>query len=317
MRHPITKKHVRRAVTSRHAHHVAWGMICTVLALVLLATWSTVQTLRHEVSQLETKLSSQTTTCTARNTWSAGTTKQFTVDGRAYYVHLPASFSPTSYYPLIMYFPGKGATALGGEQQASGFDTLPVVTIYPELTMGTDGYTAWKGAPYSSKADDVKFTSDILNVVQSQLCIKRDQTYAAGMSNGGGFVSILSCELGDRFAAFGIMAGAFYAPTGSCHPPRATPIINIHSVDDSTVPYRGSAIRRLPAIEAWVDMRARFNSCSPLPITTYQGTDMQITTWQHCTDDATIKNIRLSGVGHTWTPDASQLMWQFFSQHTL
>nr|AIA16824.1 Alpha/beta hydrolase family [uncultured bacterium] len=296
-------------------------MVCFSLLVVLSILWLNSQALNQKTAALERRLSQLSTpSCTVRDPWPANLTKQFpltTAGGpRSFYVHLPANFDTSQYYPIVVFFPGKGASA-GTGQAMSGLDSLPAITIYPEPTVGKDGALAWQGAPYSSGADDVQFVSDLLDKVEGQLCVQRTHVYAVGMSNGGGMVSLLSCHLSDRFAAYGIVAGALYYPDGGCKPSRPTPLINIHGDNDLVVPYFGSSIRNLPAIDNWVADRAHSNGCAPAPTTEYTNVTTTVTTWQNCQDKATVQNVRLRDAGHLWAIDAPMTLWQFLSQHSL
>jgi polyhydroxybutyrate depolymerase len=316
-----TSRRTRPTLKSIYIHHILWASVCLALFGILIAVWFNNQTLNQKTTALEQRLSVLTTpSCTARDTWQAGTTKSFLLNSgglqRSYLVHLPADFNPSQYYPALLFFPGKGASASNGEQSGK-LDQLPAITIYPEPTIGNDGYLSWQGAPYSSGSDDVQFASDMLDKVEGQLCVRPSQVYAVGMSNGGGMVSVLSCQLSDRFAAYGIVAGAMYYPAGGCTPHQPTPLINMHSDDDPTVPYLGSAVRKLPAIDSWIAARAKDNGCSTIPNTTYLNAMTTVTTWQFCHNDATVQNIRLHNVGHIWVDDAPSILWQFLSQHSL
>ena len=313
----------RPSLQSIYAHHFLWGVVCFILIAALLGMWYEVQKLNHQNQILETKVATVLApepSCSARNAWKPGTTKSFTTltenGSRGYSVHLPENFDKTAYYPLIVHFPGKGASVSGGAQQA-GLDVLPAIIAYPHPTVGTDGYNAWQGAPYSSGANDVAFTAALLDKIQAQLCINREQVYATGMSNGGGMVSLLSCQLSDRFAAFGIVAGAMYYPAGACTPPTPTPLINIHGDNDSAVPYTGSVTRKLPDITSWSAERARDNGCTYPPQSTNIDALTTVTTWDKCRGRATVENIRMRGGGHLWYPEATQMLWKFMSRHTL
>lgn len=211
-----------------------------------------------------------------------------------------------------MFYPGKSATAAGA-QAAYGLDQLPAIVVYPFPTVGQDGFTAWEGAPYSSSADDVAFTASIIDKVQSDLCIDRTRIYAAGMSNGGGFASVLSCKLPDRFAAYAVVAGAMYYPTGECKTPRPSPLISIHSDSDPIVPYDGSSIRHLPPIYNWTAMRAAMNGCKTTQTDEQQAT-ITTTTWTDCKNDAIVQNIVVHGGGHTWGQVSNNYLWQFLSR---
>jgi polyhydroxybutyrate depolymerase len=316
------KSKQKPSLQSIYIHHIAWGAVCLGLITILLGMWYQIQTLNRANATLEREVSTQTVeaSCTARDTWESNTTKTFstlTSDGtREYSVHLPDKFNPSRYYPLIVHFPGKGANAFNGAKQA-GLNVLNAVVVYPHPTVGKDGYNAWQGAPYSSGVDDVAFTSAVLDKVQSQLCIEREHVYATGMSNGGGMVSLLSCELSDRFAAFGIVAGAMYYPDGGCKPSQPTPIISIHGDGDINVPYTGSLTRRLPDIATWSAARAQDNGCNPTPTITNTDATTTVTTWNKCENGATVQNVRLRGGGHLWYPEATQTVWQFLSRHSL
>ncbi len=313
----------RRSSFFARSRLILWGVVAAMLLLLTMVLWQNIQSLRQQTDRLRAELleaDTQSAACTARDTWQPGTVKTFstlTSDGmREYSVYLPKNFDSSQYYPLIINYPGKGASARGGIQQ-SRLDTLPVISAYPSPTLGTDGHTAWQGAPYSSDANDVEFTIEVLDKIQAQLCIDRHRVYATGMSNGGGMVALLSCKVSDRFAAYGIVSGAVYYPVSNCSPSRPTPLITVHGTRDGTVPFEGSEIRHLPNISTWSAERARDNQCETTPTITTIDTLTTVTTWKHCKDNATIENIRFQDGGHFWSPETTDLLWQFMSKHTL
>lgn len=320
---PLKPATTRRPLSPSATNHILWGIVCFGLILFVIAMWQNIQTLTEQNNSLKKEvvaLKARETTCTARNTWEPDTTKTFqtnTPDGaRKYSVHLPKEFNKKIYYPLIVHYPGKGASVEDGANQAR-LNVLPAVIAYPHPTVGKDGYTAWQGAPYSSGADDVSFTVEMLDKIQSQLCISRERVYATGISNGGGMVALLSCRLPDRFAAFGIVAGAMYYPVANCKPNQPTPLISIHGDSDPNVPYTGSAVRGLPSINSWSAERAKDNLCSARPTIAKVDVVTTTTTWSNCKDNATVQNVRLHGGGHVWDPGSTQVLWQFMSKHTL
>ena len=301
-------------------HHVAWGIVCVILIACVGGMWAYAQSLTTKAESLEQQLLAAqqqptTSTCRVNGEWLANTTKVQNIDGRQYRVHLPASYVANDYAPLVIFYPGKGASAEAA-QAAYNLDTLPAIVVYPHPTVGTDGYNAWQGAPYSSGSDDVSFTQSILDELQSDLCIDRTKVYAVGLSNGGGFVSLLSCKLPDRFAAFAIVAGAMYSPDGQCMTPEPTPLISIHGDQDPIVPYAGSPLRRLPPIDTWSAKRAAMNKCEK-PTTTTVGLNTAVTTWDLCQDNATIQNVRIQGGGHVWGDTTNDTIWQFLSRFSL
>lgn len=300
-------KTYRRTIkhAKKNLHAVLLGLLAFIFAICLFFVTTSAETARQDARQLARELNAvqEANDCQARDTWTPGTTKSFTITSggleRHFLVHLPAKFSSEQSYPLILGFAGKGGTAQNAEA-ASQFDSLPVISVYPQALIGKDGVLAWQGAPYSPDTDDVAFIRDILDRLEGQLCIQKPRIYSAGLSNGGGMSWVLSCKLSDRIAAFAMFAGAFYYPEANCKPPRAAAILNVHGDADPMVPYGGSFLRQLPDIESWVAERARSNRCKSPPNVIRTTATTTVTTWADCEDNATVRNVRLHGVGHVW-----------------
>lgn len=271
--------------------------------------------------------------CTARDTWQSGSLRAFHTESsgkqRTYYVHLPSNFSKNISYPALLAFTGKGGDALQFAHTI-GLNDLPAIIIYPAALPGTEGVTAWEGAPYSPKTNDVQFISDILDRLEGQLCIQKSRIYSVGLSNGGGLSWLLSCQMSDRIAAFGMISGAFYSPMADCHSARPAAIINIHGDHDLLVPYDGSSQRKLPKISTWIKQRAKDNACKTAPTVTKPNASTEVTTWSGCAGGATVQNIRLIGAGHGWPSsvmfgagkkaslqETNDVLWNFFVSHPM
>lgn len=322
----------------RYLPNLLWAIACMMLLGALLFLWHQHDELREQLTATQeelTEATAQQNDCVAREPWAQNTTRVFTLSSggkdRTYRVHLPAGFSATKKYPVVLAFAGKGEYAKNFEL-AGGLDKLPVITIYPQATIGPAGVTAWEGAPYAQNGvDDVGFVNAILDKIEGQLCIQKLNIYSVGWSNGGGLSWLLSCRSSDRIAAFAMIAGAFYYPEQDCHAKRPAAIINIHGDKDKMVPYDGSSIRKLPNIDTWMNDRAKSNHCSDAPTIMQPDLFTKVTTWSQCHNNATVQNVRLLGGEHTFpatisiptvrghaalqkTPDA---LWHFFSQHPM
>lgn len=303
-------------------HHVAWGIVCAILLAVLGGIWMHAKTLEAANGDLRKQLAyakMPPTTCKVTDRWIPNTSKELSIatkDGdRKYIVHVPTDFRDNQYYPLVFFYPGKGSSALGSEL-SFGLDQLPAITVYPHPTVGTDGATAWESAPYASGADDVGFTSSILDKMQADMCIDRTRVYATGFSNGGGFASLLSCKLPGRFAAYAVVAGALYSPYGECKPTTPSPLISIHGDNDIIVPYNGVLSRRLPPVYDWTSMRAVAEKCSK-PTTSYANVNTVVTTWNNCRSGSAVQNIKVVGGSHAWGAIPNETLWQFLSRFSL
>lgn len=322
MTEPYTAQRRKYEARERSKQSIVWIILCGLLVACLGGLWTHAQSLASQNTELRNQLAAvpmqtkvEDTTCRVGDTWQPDTVTTRSVNGRQYLIHTPTDFKRDQYYPMLLSYPGKGADAEQA-RQVYGFDPLPAITVYPYPTVGTDGYTAWQGAPYSSPADDVAFTDAIIEQVQADMCIDRTRIYAVGLSNGGGFVSLLSCKLSDRFAAYAIIAGAMYEPAGNCVPPKATPLINTHGDIDPSVPYEGSIVRRLPSVETWTAKRAEQNGCKK-HVTASTGFNLAVTTYSECRDDATVEGVRVIGGGHGMGEITPQMLWQFLSRFSL
>jgi polyhydroxybutyrate depolymerase len=301
------------------SRRLAWIVACILLFISIFGITMYTQSLESKVRTLEKELLTikrpLPSTCKVNGTWEPNSTTTRAINGRNYLVHVPEGFVGYQYYPLVMFYPGKGGPAETAQQNFK-LDTLPAITVYPFPTMSKDGAWAWQGAPYSSNADDVSFTEAILDSLNVDLCVDKTRVYAVGYSNGGGFASLLSCTLSDRFAAYAVVAGAMYAPASQCKPSEPTPLISIHGDNDPVVPYEGSLKRQLPSIDTWSATRADLNGCKK-PFTVNSLATETVTIWNDCKDNATVENIRLIGGGHAWGPGTNQILWQFLSRFSL
>ncbi|WP_028935402.1 alpha/beta hydrolase family esterase [Pseudonocardia spinosispora] len=247
---------------------------------------------------------------------------------RTYTVHLPPSYQQDTAAPLVLSFHGHKRTS-AYQEKLSEFSTQNVIAVYPQGLVGTDGETAWTGAPYSAPADDVRFTGDLLDQLEKDLCVDPSRIYATGKSNGGGFVGTLACRMSDRFAAFAPVSGAFYAVGGPCNPVRPTPILDFHGTADETIPYQGSAKKGLPSIPDWLTAWAQRNGCGEPPSVRAEHDDVvKISEWPGCKAD--LIHYRIEGLGHDWPSthpnldsdkptvlNATPIIMAFFAKHTL
>lgn len=312
-----------RQSRTTHRHHIGWGIVCAILMVVVTSLWMHAQTLATNNRDLQHQLAAALappSTCVAKTKLSASTSTRQSVqtrDGkREFTVHAPVNFENNRYYPLIFLYGGRGASPIDVEL-TYGMNNLPAIVVYPFPTVSKDGDFAWEGAPYSSDADDISFTRAILDKLEQELCVDETRIYATGFSNGGGFMSKLSCEMPDRFAAYVIIAGAMYSPTGECKPSRAAPLMTVHGDHDQIVPFAGSTIRNLPPIYNWTAWRASVESCDTRPAVKNIDQFRVQTTWKNCREDATIKHIRILGGLHAWGNVPNNTIWRFMSQHSL
>jgi len=157
------------------------------------------------------------------------------------------------------------------------------------------------------------------------------------MSNGGFMSYALACELNNRIAAIGSVAGSMIeANLAACHPMRPVPVMEIHGDADATVPYPGGTALNFVPIPTLVDFWVNFNHCSSIPLTiqvanTNTADGCTAVRYLYLAGDlgSTVEHYKILGGGHTWPGaaftigvtnqdmSASQAIWRFFRKYQL
>jgi polyhydroxybutyrate depolymerase len=262
---------------------------------------------------------------------------------RRYLLYVPESYQPDSPNPLVISI--HGFVQWPAHQQGlSGWNQLAdehgFLVVYPR---GTGFPLRWNTGPVSEDPEgsqqEVEFFLDLIEHLSQTYSIDQDRIYANGMSNGGGMTHLLACQLSERIAAFGGVAGAYFYPEEYCQPLNPTPWIAFHGVDDPIVPYQGGPSQgrhadiQFPAIETWMRRWADQNSCDPDPETVEITPGITRFSYSGCDQDVEVTLYRIAGAGHTWPGggklpvwltgttnqdiDATALMWEFYQQYSL
>jgi polyhydroxybutyrate depolymerase len=238
---------------------------------------------------------------------------------RSYRVHTPKNYDPSVRYPVVVSFDGMEGSGMRIEGY-SGLDTLPVIAVYPDALVGKRGFTAWQGAPYALDGTrDIQFVKDLLDTLPSQYCVDSTSVVAVGMSNGGGFATLVGCSLSDKIRAVVSISGAYYT---DCQQEGRTPsLMVVHSTADQQVPFLGSKLRKLPEVPSWVGQEAIDRNCKHMVEDTVIDGMVQ-RSWFDCKDDSLLRFVVLNQQDHGWLqifnvdgtkkPDTTQAIWTFF-----
>lgn len=262
---------------------------------------------------------------------------------RSFLLHFPPAYDGRENLPLVIAMHGGGGSAANLQNQ-SGLshtaDEKGFIVVYPEGTReGFLKLRTWNagwccGHASATGIDDVGFIDTLLDVLIEQYTIDTNRIYATGMSNGGFMSYRLACELSDRIAAIAPVAGSQSLTV--CNPESPVPIIHFHSYLDGSVPYLGGIGDGISdhynsPLDSVLETWAGKNGCQSgkmilqddLEVTKYQ--------WTDCDCSADIEWYLTKDGGHSWpggnqTPigdpasqviNANELMWEFFSHHSL
>ncbi len=260
---------------------------------------------------------------------------------RQYDLLVPSSYTPGKPAPLAFNFHGFTADP-ETQDWLSGMSRLAEEAGFILATpkgSGNEGVLGWNageccGQAVSESVDDVAFTSDMIDRISAEYCVDPSRIYATGMSNGGFMSYRLACELSDRIAAIGPVAGV--TVMDSCIPSRPVPIIAFNGTADLLVWYDGGVYESVPRTIARWSMR---NGCSREMETVYKKGNVRCEAYRECKGSATVELCTIYGGGHAWpggmdisllaSPtfglggettrniNASRAMWEFFRKHPM
>ena len=258
---------------------------------------------------------------------------------RSYLLYVPESYDPARPSPLVICIHGFSDWP-AHQAQMTHWNELAeeygFIVVYPS---GTKFPKRWRAQVEQGieAMPDVTFISDLIDKLEGEYNIDPARIYTNGLSNGGGMSVLLSCELSDRIAAIGTVAGAYTIAWSECLSTRPVPAIVFHGTADPIVPYLGGPSHDpnvpLPNIPAWVEELARRNGCGESPVEIPAHGEVSGVRYSNCTQNADVIFYKIAGGGHSWPGgeplpefltgpttrdiDATRVMWEFFQDHPL
>jgi len=236
---------------------------------------------------------------------------------RQFRLFIPESYDSTVATPVVVNF--HGVTSYAEQQEAfSGMRTKAAEEGF--IAVHPDGIAnSWNAGPCCGTAaqtgvDDVGFVSDLLDHLESLVCVDQRRVYATGMSNGGFMTHRVACEISDRFAAIASVTGGNV--TSGCNPSRPMPVLHFHGTADTTVDYAGSAA----SIKAW----ATRNGCSANTEVIYDSGPAECESYAGCDGGVEVIMCTITGFGHWWPGafgqddgiHATDTLWEFFTRYS-
>lgn len=237
---------------------------------------------------------------------NAQTYGSFTFEGqnRTYIGYIPASYSDEIPTPLLLVSHGFTQSAQT-IMQYSNFNSLAeehnFIVVYPN-GIGN----SWNvGQGGGSSANDVGFLNALIDTIDYHYNIDLQRIYSSGFSNGGFMSYRIACELSDRVAAIGSVAGTMASSAaGSCNPERSIPIIHIHGTADFIVSYNGGFGNM--SVNQLLGFWTANNNCPSLPEVVelpdlvQEGSTVEKHIYAPCDDQTEVVHLKVINGGHTW-----------------
>lgn len=228
-----------------------------------------------------------------------------TSDGltREYTLHIPPSYTGADATPLaIQINPDGSSSAMGG-----------YIIVGPQKTERPEGLDLpevyrWNFAQLSVMADDVAFIEELLDALESQLCVDPIRVYALGASIGGLMSVRLACSLSERIAAIAVDSGVYFPPLAPelnpderCPDTRPVPIVALHGDADATIPFNGgtsfgATFRDID--DEIMPLWAAHNRCDSVPSEERVTDTVRLVRYQGCDHGATVELYIVEGGGH-------------------
>lgn len=289
----------------------------------------------HSLSSSSTaSLSAEGKTPSAQQNFSlgAGTYErsiQFGGQDRTYRIHVPPSYDPSTPHALVIAIHGGGGDiesaerSMGWDREANqeGF-----LVVYPQGT-GTKllgkTFGTWNGGICCGDAakkniDDVGFMRAMIDAIAEEFNLDPNRVYATGISNGGMMSYRLACDLSDRIAAIGPVAGQFDGGQ-RCIMKRPVPILHLHGLADPCAKMEGGTCGgcfndylealHIPAkkndtwqctpVPSTLAIWAKRNGCSQQTSVVSNANGVKCISYG-CPSNATTELCTIEGMGHQW-----------------
>ena len=158
-----------------------------------------------------------------------------------YHVRMPAGWDGSSRVGAILFLHGYRGTAENEINNKGLIATASALGLALVAPQGKERSWSFPGLP-GQQRDDLAFIGSVLDDAVARHSVDPDRIMASGFSVGGSMVWYLACYMGDRFAGFAPVAGAFWEPLPTACPGPEPDLFHVHGTHDTVVPMAGRAI---------------------------------------------------------------------------
>ncbi len=270
---------------------------------------------------------------------------KITHDGteRSFEIFIPNSYNGIKEHPIVFVLHGGGGNS-DSAQKMSNFSELAekegFICVFPNGSGRLqDKLLTWNSGnccsfAYENNIDDVGFIDSIIDFLRERLVIKENMIFACGLSNGGMMSFRLACELSEKIAAVGVVAGALNIDSEPILP---VSVIQLHGTADNHVLYEGGIGSEQVGKGDRVDRPVSFakdfwvnqNGCSETASTEIIN-EVTIDSYYGGRLGTEYKLYTIDGFGHAWpggaknrdradgtdcSISATEEIWNFFKSH--
>ncbi|UJR86840.1 alpha/beta hydrolase family esterase [Sandaracinus amylolyticus] len=174
---------------------------------------------------------------------------------------LPDAHDGTTPLPLVVLLHGYSASAVLQDtywRASLAARSMGFYLVLPDGTVDSRGNHFWNATDAccdfdATGVDDVAYLTSLLDEAETVVPVDTSRVYFIGHSNGSYMSFRMACELSDRVAAIGGLAGADFLNDTDCEPEHPVSVLHVHGDADETVSFTGTAYypSARTAVERW------------------------------------------------------------------
>lgn len=247
---------------------------------------------------------------------------------RTYTLYVPEELPGSP--PLVFVLHGYGSSSsqiMAYAEMNRLADQHRFVVCYPQGTPDFTGIPHWNARLGISRTDDIGFLSDLAQYLQDVWDLDPERTFSCGHSNGGFMSYTLACEAPDVFRAIASMAGTMSGYTWENREMAVpVPVLQIHGVNDQTVPIDGSipwnGWAGAPHLDSVMAYWAGVNECA-VSLESFLPAVTRVLKYTKGVAGNEVWYYKLENWGHQWPGSlnashtgthAGEVIWEFFEK---
>jgi polyhydroxybutyrate depolymerase len=163
------------------------------------------------------------------------------------------------------------------------------------------------GRSYAEQAgiDDVAFISAVIDDLSEKFHVDEEKIFVTGFSGGASMAFRVGAELAGRISAIAPVAGVLSVSPSGSNPP--VPLLYISGSEDKRpeIPFRENHKISKDPVVVW----AKVLQCPDRPEISWQGSDIKISRYAPCRNNAEVVVYTVQGMGHVY-PGAKTELWK-------